>query len=78
MSRTQCALLVVTEFGDESIAIRTVAPMEVQITAFQTMWHSNPVAGTRELHTPPYHMPPDEETPRRIHAQLGDLNDQEL
>ena len=52
--------------------------MEVQITAFQAMWHLNPAAGTRELHTPPYHTPPDVETPRRIHAQLGDLNDQEL
>ena len=78
VSRTQRALLVVMEFGDESVAIRTVAPTEVQITTFQAMWHSNPVAGTREPHTPPYHTPPDEETPRRIHAQLGDLNDQEL
>ena len=78
VSCTQHALLVVMEFGDESIAIWTVAPTEVQITTFQVMWCSNPVAGTREPHTPPYHMPPDEETPRRIHAQLGDLNDQEL
>ena len=78
VSRTQRALLEVTAFGDESIAIRTVAPTEVQITAFQVMWHSNPAVGTREPHTPPYHTPPNEETPRRIHAQLGDLNDQEL
>ena len=78
VSHTQHALLEVTAFGDESVAIWTVAPMEVQITAFQAMWHSNPAAGTRELHTAPYHTPPNEETPRRIHAQLGDLNDQEL
>ena len=78
VNRTQCALLDITEFGDESIAIRTVAPTEVQITTFQVMWHSNPTAGTGELHTPPYRTPPNEETPRHIHAQLGDLNDQEL
>ena len=78
VSHTQHVLLEVTEFRDESIAIRMVAPTEVQITAFQAMWHSNPVAGTREPHTPPYHMPPNEETPHHIHAQLGDLNDQEL
>ena len=78
VNRTQRALLDITEFGDESITIRTVAPTEVQITTFQAMWHSNPMAGTGELHTPPYQTPPNEETPCRIHAQLGDLNDQEL
>ena len=36
------------------------------------------MAGTGESHTPPYRTPPNEETPHRIHAQLGDLNDQEL
>ena len=55
-----------------------MAPTEVQITAFQVMWHSNPTAGTGEAHTPPYRTPPNEETPRRIHAQLGDLNNDEL
>ena len=64
MNRTQHALLDVTEFGDESIMIQTVAPTEVQITAFQAMWHSNPMAGTGEPHTPPYRTPPNEETPR--------------
>ena len=78
VDRTQQALLDVTEFGDEAIAIRTMAPTEVQVTAFQTMWCSNIVAGAGELHTPPYHTPPNEETPCRIHAQLGDLNDNEL
>ena len=66
------------EFRDEAIAIWTMAPMEVQVTTFQTMWHSNPAAGMGESHTPPYQTPPNEETPCRIHAQLGDLNDQEL
>ena len=67
-----------TEFRDEAITIRTMAPTEVQVTTFQTMWHSNPMAGMGELHTPPYQTPPNEETPRHIHSQLGDLNDQEL
>ena len=78
VDRTQHALLDVMEFGDEAVAIRTMAPTEVQVTAFQTMWHSNTVAGAGELHTPPYHTPPNEEMPCRIHAQLGDLNDNEL
>ena len=78
VNHTQRALLDVTEFGDEAIAIRTMAPTEVQITAFQAMWHSNPAAGAGEAHTLPYRTPPNEKTPRRIHAQLGDLNDDEL
>ena len=78
VNHTQHALLDVTEFGDEAIAIRTMAPTEVQITTFQVMWHLNPTAGAGEAHTLPYRTPPNEETPRRIHAQLGDLNDDEL
>ena len=49
-----------------------MAPAEVQVTAFQAMWCSNPEAGAGELHTPPYQTPPNEETLHRIHAQLGD------
>ena len=75
---TQCALLDVTEFGDEAVAIWTMAPTEVQITTFQAMWCLNPTAGAGEAHTLPYRTPPNEETPRRMHAQLGDLNDDEL
>ena len=78
VDRTQHALLDVTEFGDEAIVIRTMAPTEAQVTAFQTMWHSNTMAGAGALCTPPYHTPPNEETPCHIHAQLGDLNDNEL
>ena len=78
VNRTQRALLDVTEFRDEAVAIQTMAPMEVQITAFQAMWDSNPMAGAGEAHTPPYRTPPNEETPRHIHAQLGDLNNDEL
>ena len=36
------------------------------------------MAGAGALCTPPYHTPPNEETPCHIHAQLGDLNDNEL
>ena len=51
---------------------------EAQVTAFQTVWCSNTATGIGESCTPPYHTPPNEETPHRIHAQLGDLNDNEL
>ena len=78
VDRTQRALLDITEFGEETIVIRTMAPTEGQAAAFHAMWHSSPAAGAGEPHTPPYRTPPDEETPRRIHAKLGDLNDSEL
>ena len=55
-----------------------MAPAEAHITAFTTMWHSDPTARDGEPHTPPYQTPPSEETPFHLHAQLGDLNDSEL
>ena len=55
-----------------------MAPTEVQVTAFQAMWHLNPTTGDGEPHTPPYRTPPNKDTPCCIHAQLGDLNDSEL
>ena len=64
----------VTEFHDEAITVWAMAPVEAQVTTFQTMWHSNPATGSGKLCTPPYGTPPNEETPRHIHAQLGDLN----
>ena len=75
---TQQVLPDVPEFCDEAIATQTMAPMQAHVTAFIKMWHSNPAAGAGESHTLPYWTPPNEETPRRIHAQLGDLNDNEL
>ena len=60
------------------ITVWTMAPAEVQVTVFQAMWHSNSPTGEGGPHTPPYQTPPNEETPHRIHAQLGDLNDSEL
>ena len=44
----------VMEFRHETVAIRTMAPTEAQVTAFQAMWHLNPTAGAGESHTPPY------------------------
>ena len=75
---THCILLDMMEFCNEAITIQTMAPTKAQVTTFQSMWHSNPTAGDREPHTPPYRTPPNKETPHRIHAQLGDLNDSEL
>ena len=75
---TQQVLPDVPEFRNEAIATQTMAPMQTHITAFIEMWCSNPAAREGELHTPPYRTPPNEETPHRIHAQLGDLNDNEL
>ena len=65
-------------FRDEAITVWGMAPIEVQVATFQTMWHSNPAAGGGEPHTPPYGTPPNEETLCCIHAQLGHLNDIEL
>ena len=78
VNHTQCILLAMMEFQDEAITVRTMAPAQVQVTACQGMWHSNPPAGEGGPHTPPYRTPPNEETPCHIHAQLGDLNDSEL
>ena len=78
VNRTHRVLPDVMEFHDEAITVWTMAPIEAQVTAFQSMWHSNPTAGDGEPHTPPYQTPPNEETPHCIHAQLGDLNDSEL
>ena len=66
------------EFQDEAITVQTMAPIEAQVTAFQSMWHLNPPAGKGDPHTPPYRTPPNEETLHHIDAQLGDLNDSEL
>ena len=78
VSRTHCILLDVMEFRDEAIMVQTMAPIEAQVTAFQSMWHLNPPTGEGDLHTPPYQTPPNKETLHHIHAQLGDLNDSEL
>ena len=71
-------LLDMTEFHDEAIMVRTMAPAEAHVATFTAMWHSNPTAGDGEPHTPPYQTPPSEETLHHLHAQLGDLNDSEL
>ena len=78
VNRTQQVLPDVPEFCNEAIATWTMAPMQAHVTAFIEMWHSNPATGEGELHTPLYRTPPNKETPCHIHAQLGDLNDNEL
>ena len=78
VNSTQHVLPDATEFRNEAIMTWTMAPAQAHVTAFIKMWHSNPSAGEAELHTPPYRTPPNEETPRRLHAQPGDLNDHEL
>ena len=78
LNHTLCTLLDMTEFCDEAVTVRTMAPAQAHVTAFIEMWCMNPTTGEGELHTPPYRTPPNEETPHCIHLQLGDLNDSEL
>ena len=63
---------------DEAVMVQTMAPLEAHITAFTLVWHSKPISGDRELHTPPQQTPPSEGTLHCLYAQLGDLNDNEL
>ena len=62
----------------KAITVWTMAPTEAQVATFNVMWHSNSTTGDGEPHTPPQQTPPSEETPRHLHAQLGDLNDSGL
>ena len=78
VNRTEHVLPEVTEFCDEAVTTRTMAPAQAHTTTFIKMWCLNPAAGEGELHTLPYQTPPNKETPHCIHAQLGDLNDHEL
>ena len=78
VNRAHRTLPDVMELWDEAITAWTMAPTEAHVAAFTMMWHSNPTTGDGELHTPPQKTPPSEETPCRLHAQLGDLNDSEL
>ena len=71
-------LLDVMELHDEAVMVWTMAPTEAHVATFTAMWHSNPIVGDGEPHTPPYQTPPSEETLHHLHAQLGDLNDSEL
>ena len=71
-------LLDVMELNNEAITVRTMALTEAHVATFTAMWHSYPTSGDGELHTPPQQTPPSEETPHRLHAQLGDLNDSQL
>ena len=78
VNHAHCTLLDMMELCNEAIMVWTVAPTEAPVAMFHAMWHLNPATGDGEPHTPPYQTPPSEETPHRIHAQLGDLNNSEL
>ena len=68
----------VMELHDKAITVRTMALAEVHVTAFMEMWNSNTTIGDGEPRTPPYQTPPSEEMPCSLHAQLGELNDNDL
>ena len=68
----------IMEFHNEAITVRTMAPAEAHITAFIEMWHSNPTTSDGGPCTPPQQSPLCKETPRLLHAQLGDLDNSEL
>ena len=64
---------------DEAIAwFETMALLEAHVATFASMWHLKPTTGEGEPHTPPQQTPPSEGTPHHLHAELGDLNDNEL
>ena len=66
------------EFHDEAITVWTMALAEAHITAFIKIWCSNPTTGDGGPCTPPQQSPLCKETPHRLHAQLGDLDNSEL
>ena len=72
------ALADMMELHDEAITVWTMAPLEAHVAAFTLMWCSKPTTRDGEPCTPPQQAPPSEETLHRLHAELGDLNDNEL
>ena len=77
-SHASCGLADVTELHDEAITAGTMAPLETHVATFSLMWHSKPTTRDGEPHTPPQQAPPSEGIPHHLHAELGDLNDNEL
>ena len=71
-------LVDVTELQNDAITVKTLAPLEANISAFTTDWHSKPTTGDGELHTPPQQTPPSGGTPCHLQVELGDLNDHKL
>ena len=59
------------EFRGEAITVRAMAHLEVHITAYLAMSHSNPSKGEKEPHTPPQQTPPSGGTPHCLQAELG-------
>ena len=78
LNRTLHTLLDMMEFCDEAVTVWTMAPAEAHLTAFSEMWHSNPTTEDGGPCNPPQQSLLCKETLRRLHAQLGDLDDSEL
>ena len=62
----------------EAVTVQRMAPLEAHVALFAMVWHSKPTTGEGEPHTPPLQTPPSEGTLHCLHAELGDLNDNEL
>ena len=71
-------LMGVMELHKEAITVQTMALLEAHVATFTTVWCSKPTTRDGELHTPPQQNAPSEGTLHRLHAKLGDLNDNEL
>ena len=79
LNRASHTLMDVMELCDEAIMVQTMAPLEAHVAACLP-WCGirSQTAGDGELHTPPQQTPPSEGTLHHLHAELGDLNDNEL
>ena len=78
LNQVSCNLMNMMVLCDEAITVQTMAPLKVHVATFTSVWHSKPTTGEGELHTPPQQTPPSEGTLHHLHAELGDLNDNEL
>ena len=78
LNQASCTLMDVTDLHDEAIMVQSMAPLEAHVAAFTLVWHSKPNTGDGEPHTSPQQTPPIEGTLCHLHAELGDLNDNEL
>ena len=72
------ALADMMALHDEAIMVHTMAPLEAHVTAFTLMWCSKPTTRDGEPQIPPQQAPPSEGTLHHLHAELGDLDDNEL
>ena len=78
LNRASHPLMDMMELCDEAVTVQTMAPLEAHVAMLTLVWHSKRKPGDGELHTPPQQTPPSEGTLHQLHAELGDLNDNEL